>query len=197
VNLDLLEAMADTDATNPSVSGEIAKLLVFKIKPTTKLLDVLKKNIALGITDVPSLLILGEGYFANGKFIEAQRYWELAAAKEPDNFVALNNLASCLVAISAANVDRALELVTKAGTLAPNNPDILDTWGEVLALANRHREALTKFEMAIRLNVARIDIRRKLVAVYQALGMTEMVETQTKVIADLEKANAKNTVDAK
>jgi tetratricopeptide (TPR) repeat protein len=197
VNLDLLETMADTDATNPSVSSEIAKLLVFKIKPTTKLLDVLRKNIALGITDVPSLLILGEGYFANGNFIEAQRYWELAVTKEPDNFVALNNLASCLVAISASNVDRALELVTKAGTLAQNNPDVLDTWGEVLALANRHREAITKFEMAIRLNVARIDIRRKLVAAYEALGMTEMAESQTKVIADLEKANAKNPAEAK
>ena len=198
-NLDLLETMADTDATNPNVSGEIAKLLVFKIKPTTKLLGVLKNHVALGIMDVPSLLILGEGHFANANFIEAERYWEMAVAKEPDNFVALNNLASCLVAISASNVDRALKLINKAGTLAPSNPDVLDTWGEVLALANRHREAVNKFEMAIRLDVARvrIDIRRKLVASYQALGMTEMAESQSKVIADLERSNAKTPVEAK
>jgi len=187
-NLNLLEAMADTDPTNPNVSGEIAKLLVLKVKPTTKLLAVLKDQITRDIIGVPSLLLLGEGHFVNGNFTEAQKYWELALVKEPDNFAALNNLASCLIAISSSHVDRALELVTKAIAIAPGNPDVLDTWGEVLVLANRPKEAINKFELAIRLDLGRIETRQKLVAAYKALGMLDDAEQQTKVIAEMEQS---------
>ncbi len=91
-------------------------------------------------------------------------YWELAIAKDPDNFVVLNNLASCLVTLSESNVERSLELVSRADSLAPNNADILDTWGEVLAIANRTKEAINKFELAIRIDGKRIETRQKLIA---------------------------------
>ena len=197
VKLDLLEAMAETDGTNPRVSTEIAELLSLEVKPTKKLMDVLKNQITLGIADVPALLIMGEKFFIAGNFSEAQKYWELAVAKEPDNFAALNNLASCLIAISSSNVERALELVSRAATNAPNNANILDTWGEVLALADRHQEAINKFELAIRNEAGRIDIRRKLLASYKALKMTEMAELQSKVIVELEQSNATTTPEVK
>jgi len=196
-NLNFLEAMADTDPTNPNVSGEIAKLLVFKVKPTKRLLDVLKDQIARDIIDVPSLLLLGQGHFVNSNFTEAQRYWELAVAKEPDNFAALNNLASCLIAISSSHVDRALELVTKASAIAPSNADVLDTWGEVLVLANRPKEAINKFELAIRLDLGRMETRQKLVSAYKILGMMADAEQQSKVIATMEESNTRTPLDAK
>ena len=196
-NLDLLEAMADTDPTNPNLSGEIAKLLVFKVKPTEKLLEVLKDQITRDIIGVPSLLMLGEGHFVNSNFKEAQKYWELALVKEPDNYAALNNLASCLIALSSSHVDRALELVAKASAIAPTDPNVLDTWGEVLVLANRPKEAINKFELAIRLDRGRIETRQKLVAAYKALGMIADAEQQSKVIAEMEQSNARTPLEAK
>ena len=189
-DLTLLERVADTDPSNPNLSNEIARLLPFKVKPTTKLMDLLRSQIRLGITGAPSLLLLGETAYEGGDLKEAQRYWELAIAKDPDNFGALNNLAFCLVAISASNAERSLELVSRANSISPNNADILDTWGEILAIANRTKEAVNKFERAIRIDINRIETRRKLIAAYEALGMSELAEA-AKVILSKEADNAK------
>lgn len=191
VDLSLLEKMADTEPANPNVSNEIARLLPFKVKPTKKLLDVLKSQIGLGITSAPCLLLLGESAYAVGNLEEAQRYWELAIAKDPENFSALNNLAFCLATLSATHVERSLELVIKANALSQNNADILDTWGEVLTIANRPKQAVNKFELAIRIDRNRVETRRKLVVAYETLGMREMAEAQSKVILSIEAANAK------
>ena len=191
VDLNLLEEMAATDPANPNVSSEIAKLIPFKVKPTKKLLDVLRSQIGLGIATAPSLLLLGESAYAAGNLEEAQRYWELAIGKDPENFSALNNLAFCLAMLSSSNVERSLELVSKANSISPNNADILDTWGEVLAIANRPKEAVNKFELAIRIDRNRIETHRKLLVAYRALGMSEMAEDKSKVILKIEAANAK------
>jgi len=132
MDLSLLERMVETDPHNPSFSSEIANFLDHKVTPTKKLIEALKKQIELGITSVPSLLLIGKGYFSIGNLKEAQKHWELAIAKEPENAIGLNNLATCLIAISASNADRAIDMVSKANSISPNNADILDTWGEAL-----------------------------------------------------------------
>ncbi len=195
MDLTLLEKMVETDPLNPSVSSEIAKLLPYKVKPTEKLMEALKKQMELGITSVPSLLLIGEAYFSVGNLQEAQNYWELAIAKEPDNYAGLNNLASCLIASSASNVDRAIELVSKANSISPNNANILDTWGEALLVAKRPKEAVNKLELAIRIDKDRIDTRKKLINAYEALGMQEMAEAQAKVVLAIEKAHSNATLE--
>ncbi len=195
-DLTLLERVADTDPSNPNVSTEVAKLLSFEVKPTKKLMDVLRSQMGLGITGAPSLTMLGESAYSDGKSKEAQRYWEMAVAKDPNNFAALNNLAFCLATLSASNVERSLELVSLANALSPNNADILDTWGTVLVIANRTKEALNKFELAIRIDGNRIETRQKLIAAYETLGMTEMSEA-AKVILSKEAANAKKLLQNK
>lgn len=193
MDLSLLEKMVETDPFNPSFSSEIAKLLAYKVKPTKKLMESFKKQIELGITSVPSLLMIGEGYFSIGNLKEAQRYWELAIAKEPDNVNGLNNLATCLIAISASNAERAIDLVSKANSISPNNADILDTWGEALLAAQRPKEAVNKLELAIRIDNNRIDTRNKLITAYEALGMKAMSEAQSKVLRSIEDAQSKAT----
>lgn len=195
MDLSLLERMVETDPLNPSFSSEIAKLLAYKVKPTKKLMESLKKQIELGITSVPSLLLIGEGYFSLGNLKEAQKYWEMAIAKEPENVNGLNNLATCLIAISASNADRAIELVSKASSLSSNNADILDTWGEALLAAQRPKEAVNKLELAIRIDNSRMDTRSKLVTAYEALGMKAMAEAQSKVLRSIEDAQTKATLE--
>jgi tetratricopeptide (TPR) repeat protein len=139
--------------------------------------------------------MLGEGYFSAGNLKEAQRYWELAIAKEPDNVSGLNNLATCLLAISGSNAERAIDLVCKADSISPNNADILDTWGEALLAAQRPKEAVNKLEMAVRIDNNRIDTRNKLITAYDALGMKAMSEAQSRVLRSIEEAQSNATLD--
>jgi|GEM_PF-904170 len=193
VDLVLLEKAADSDVSNPNVSIEIAKLLPFKIRPTKKILDALKKQIELGVVGVPSLLMLGDGYFAVGNLNEAKLYWEMAYKKEPNNINALNNLAYCLASLSPSNVEQALELLERAITLSPNNPEILDSWGFVLMVGVRPKEAINKYEMAIRQDGKRLDTRKRLREAYEAVGLNDMVAAQNRIIQSMELANVQSS----
>ncbi len=195
LELPLLEKAAESDSENPAISSEIAALLQYNLKPTKAILEVLKKQIELKIVSVPSLLIIGEEYFKKGELKGAQYYWELAFNKEPENFTVLNNLATCLVAIAPSNAERALVLVTKAIAISPNNADILDTWGDVLVAAKRPKEAINKYELAIRKDKVRLDTRRKLVVVYQSLGMIADANAQLKEIQRLELVIEKELIE--
>ena len=188
VNLSLLEKASDSDPSNPNISSEVAKLMAIKTKPTKKLLDTFQSQVKSGIASASCHLIVAEKFFAKGKLQEAREHWELAVQKEPRNVTALNNLANCLTAISLSNIDRSIELVSMADALSPNNVDILDTWGEVSMLANRPQDAVNKFERAIRNDTNRIDIRKKLVAAYRAVGLNEMAKTQMQLVQNLESA---------
>ncbi|MCY2986027.1 MAG: hypothetical protein NTY15_20550 [Planctomycetota bacterium] len=192
VDLSLLEVMADTDPENPTVSSEIANLLTYKVIPTQKLLDVFKKQVADGVCSISSLLVLGDVNYKTGNLKEAERYWALAVEKEPNNPVALNNLAICLVELSSENAERAMELVVQANEQSPDDANVLDTWGLVLMAANRPKEAVNKLERAIQTNPERIETRRKLKTVYESLGMKEMAELQVKQVQRLEESAAKN-----
>ena len=194
LDLSLLEKAAESDSENPAISSEIAGLLQYNVRlpEASKLLEVMKKQIALNIVSVPSLLIIGEEYFKKGELKNAQYFWELAFNKEPENFTVLNNLATCLVAIAPSNAERALELVTKAIAISPNNADILDTWGEVLVAAKRPKEAINKYELAIRKDTNRLDTRKKYLAVLLSLGMDEDARVQEKIIREMELANSKS-----
>lgn len=191
MDLGLLEAMAETDPENPTISSEIANLLRYKVRPTKKLMDTLKKQMALGVTSVPSLLMLGEEYFGILNFKEAERYWGLALAKDPNNFIVLNNMANCLIEISPSNAENALGLIVRADSLSPNNAEILDTWGRALMMADRPKEAVNKLERVLRLDQERVGTRRMLRSVYDSLGMKEMSEIQAKLIKAMEESVSK------
>ncbi len=195
LDLVLLETAADTDPINPSISSAIAMLLRYGKRPSPKLISILKSQIDLRIVSVPSLLLFGEEFYARGNFEAAKKYWEAALEKEPENFQALNNLATCLIALSPSNADRAIEMVSKANSILPNNADIFDTWGEALLAAKRSQEAINKFEMAIRINPKRVETRKKLVLAYEASGMSEMIKYQEEAIRRIEALKAKQKSD--
>lgn len=185
-NLSLLERVADTDPSNPNISEEIAKLLPLKIKPTKKLMDVLKKQIDMGITNVSTHILLAEEFFSLGNTKDAIKNWEQALNKDPSNIGAMNDLALCWVKASEKNTDRSLELLNRALSLTPGNSEILDSLGDVLMIAQRPKDAINKFELAIRNDNSRIETRKKLVKAYQANGMDDMAKALSTVIQKME-----------
>ena len=186
-DLTQLEKAAEANPLNPNISDEIAKLLTLRIKPTKRLLEILKIQIEAGITTSAAHIYLAEGYFEFGNTKEAIKNWELALAKDPNNIGALNNLALVLAKISSANVERSISLLNKALSLSPGNAEILDSLGDVLMIAKRPKDAINKFELSIRNDVSRIKTRKKLVEAYQLNGMVDMADSLNKVIKKLEK----------
>lgn len=192
-----LEKAGEADPLNPNISGEIAQLLPLKIKPSKKLLDILKQQIEAGITSVSAHILLAEGYFAFGNMKEAMRNWDFALTKDPDNIGALNNLALVLAKTSDANVERSLNMLNKALSLSPGNAEILDSLGDVLMIARRPKDAVNKYELSIKNDMKRNETRKKLLVAYEANGMDDMANTLRRVIQQIEKDEEKEKAKLK
>ena len=193
----LLEKAAETDPSNPAISSEIANLLRLKLNASQKLLDVLRKQLREGVSSVETHITLAEAMFVAGQTKEAMKNWEIAIRKDPNNLGVLNNYSLCLAKDSESNVPRSLEMLSKAVSLAPNNAEIMDTLGDVLMIAKRPQDAITKYELAVRYDKSRISTRRKLVAAYRSIGMDGMADTFEGVIKDMEAAAKKDAPAAK
>ncbi|XZE36748.1 tetratricopeptide repeat protein [Pirellulaceae bacterium SH501] len=185
-DLSLLESAADADPDDPKISEQIAKLLRRNIKPTKRIVDILRKQIDDGITTAEAHSMLADGYYMLGNEKEAIKNWELALSKNPKDASACNNLALCLAKSSTDNLPQSLELVARAQSIAPNNAEILDTFGEILMMAGRAKEAINKFEQSIKLDSGRIGTRKKLVTAYEAAGLPELAKAQSEIVQSME-----------
>ncbi len=193
----LLEKAAETAPDNPNISIEIAKLLPMGIQSTKKLIDILKKQIHQDIVVAQAYMYLAEGYFGSGNIKEAIRNWEVALQKDARNTSAMNNLALALARTNPADLDRPFELLQLALSLAPSKPEILDSLGDVLMIANRPKEAINKYEMTIRQDKSRLSTRKKMVDAYRAIGMEDEAVAQSKVIQSMiEAAEIEKSKDA-
>lgn len=94
---------------------------------------------------------LGDAYFATNQMIEGKSSYEMALNFSPSNISILNNFAYNL-ASKKNSLDRAEELVKKALILAPNQANIIDTYGFVLFQKNDFKAAKVYFEQAVELN---------------------------------------------
>ncbi len=189
-DISLLEKAAETDPSNPNISFEIAKLLPLRVKPSKELLELLRKHIESGITNAAAHVLLAEGFYAFENFKEAIKNWELALIKDPSNIGTMNNLALVLARTSETNIDRSLSILNKALSLSPTNAELLDSLGDVYLIANKPKEAINKYELAIRNDPRRIETQKKLLHAYQLNGMVDMAKTLSNEIEKKELAKA-------
>jgi Flp pilus assembly protein TadD len=83
-----------------------------------------------------------------GKMSEAHDLYTKVLALEPENPLALNNLAY-LNADSGKNLDQAMTFAQRAKQKAPDNPDVSDTLGYVYYQKNLNSEALRIFRQNV------------------------------------------------
>lgn len=88
---------------------------------------------------------LASYYQSAGKMQDAETQYRIALKDSPDNPVVLNNLAFL---VGKKSVAQALPLAEKAHRLAPNNPQIMDTYGWLLMRQNHPEEALPLLQKA-------------------------------------------------
>ncbi len=93
-------------------------------------------------------LILGMSFQEDGEDEAAIAAYEVAYRRDPDNIVALNNLAWLY---QDSDPERALEMAARAAELYPENADVLDTFGWILLKQNDRAGAVQLLERALEL----------------------------------------------
>jgi putative PEP-CTERM system TPR-repeat lipoprotein len=109
--------------------------------------------------DAGYLVFLGSAAARTGDHAAAEMRYRQAVAAQPENAVALNNLAWSLMQQKKPG---GLELAEKANTLAPNQPAFLDTLAMALAAAGKSTEAVGLQRRAVSLQPDAHDLRLNL-----------------------------------
>jgi tetratricopeptide (TPR) repeat protein len=195
-NLNLLNAALAADPTNPLLGEEVALLQPMGIKPDDQLIQTLQKQLAAGTATAITHVLLGNAYYARNDLKKAQIHWELALGQDPNCILAINNLAMAMALKEKPDFDRAMELVDRALTITKDNPEVLDSKGEILALMGKHLDAIPFFENAIRLGPYRVLTREKLARSYDAAGLQEQSQAQWDVIEKIKTQVKKNQEEA-
>lgn len=183
-DMSLIELAAEADPNNPRISEQITKLLRQGVSPNKKVLAILRTQIEAGVTTSEAHSLLAEGFYAKGNEAEAIKNWNIALTKNPNDVLACNNLALCLAKKGESELPQALELIERAFSNSPDNAEILDSYGEILYIAKRPKEAINKLEKALKIDPARLGTRKKLIDAYQAAGMNEMVKAQKQLLQE-------------
>ncbi|WP_295006597.1 XrtA/PEP-CTERM system TPR-repeat protein PrsT [uncultured Dechloromonas sp.] len=114
--------------------------------------------------NVPGLALAANRASAQGDYKEAAKHLEKIVKKDPNNPVALNDLAWALV---MSKDSRALDLASKASSLAPKSANALDTLSQAQLNGNQRGEAIATARKALALDaksgVVRVHLAEMLV----------------------------------
>eukprot|EP01041_Mallomonas_annulata_P015584 gene15583-biopygen8429 len=123
------------------------------------------RDITTNPNDAAIPLYLGDRATASNQSNEAQRQYDRVLALQPNNALALNNMAWVAGKLGRAD---AVTLAEKANEVAPNQPAFMDTLALLLSEKNEHARALTLQKKAVelqpnaplfKLNLAKIHIK--------------------------------------
>jgi tetratricopeptide (TPR) repeat protein len=92
------------------------------------------------------LSALGLVYSEAGRIKESRQAYEACLKINPNNALVLNNLAFLLADGSPSDIDQALNYAQKARGLAPNTPEISDSYGWILLKKGLAEQALPVFK---------------------------------------------------
>ena len=91
----------------------------------------------------------GLRFHQQGRLVDAERLYAEVLQQEPASVDALHLLG--VVAVQSHQIDRGIDLLTKAIGLNPNSAPPYNDLGKVLSALERHEQALASFERAIAL----------------------------------------------
>jgi len=141
---------------------------------TTKALEHLERSYKLDPRDLNTLSTLALTYEGLKRYEDCDRIYEEALKLEPNSALLLNNYGYSL-ADRGVQLDRALEMATKAVDQEPENPSYLDTLGWVYFRLGRYPEAAIYIERAVKGEASAV-IHEHLGDVYSKLGKPELAQ---------------------
>ena len=111
-----------------------------------KMADFTRQWVEASPTSAAANLARANALLAQQDEVGAVAHYERVLEQDQNHLTALNNLAW---ALRDANTARALELASRAVELAPENPNVRDTYGWLLHLNGEHTLALNHIEKAL------------------------------------------------
>ncbi len=122
------------------------------MKPTPEQIRVVETWVKKASTDNPNKIVLhmhlADIYDLRGDMVDAESEWKLILQKDPDNIVALNNLAWSL-AHRVGDEAQALPLIEAAVKSQGRRADLLDTRGVVQLSLGKVDAALADFKESV------------------------------------------------
>jgi tetratricopeptide (TPR) repeat protein len=121
-------------------------------------------------------LVLGTNAAQEGNMALAKMHLEQAYRLEPQASVVLNNLAWVLARQDPPQYEEALMLASEALDRSPNNAEIRETRGQILARMERWSEALVDLELALGKMPDNAALHKTVAEAYSKLGNDSMAE---------------------
>jgi tetratricopeptide (TPR) repeat protein len=185
LEIDLLIEAAEVDPLNPGVGESVASLTQFKLRPPAQIVDIMRSQVAEGQATATTYMILANAAHRNERWDQAIGYWEQAVEKDSNNLNATNNLAVAITRHQPERIDYAIELIEELSSQLPPQPELLDSYGEILMAAGEYAEAITKLEQSLALDKSRINTRERLANAYDEIGLNESADVQRQLIQAL------------
>lgn len=117
--------------------------------------------------DVVFYLHLGDMALVRKDYPVAETIYQSLLKAQPDNAVALNNLAWVMGQLKK---DGSVTYAEKANALMPNQPDFMDTWAMLLADGSDYPKAIDLLTQALKLQPSNPRLRLNLAKVYVKSG---------------------------
>ena len=132
--------------------------------------------------DAAFMFHLGDDAMARKDFVTAEKRYAAVVALQPDNAVALNNLAWTSGKLGK---DGALALAEKANSLVPNQPALMDTWAMLLSAKGDHGRALELQTKVVTLQPNNNLFRLNLAKVYVGAGKKDLARKELELLDKL------------
>lgn len=185
VGLEDLEQAMSWNPANTQVADLVSQLMAFQGENRERIGQMLRRQIIDGRGVAVTHVLLANESILVGNIDAALPHLEIAYLHFPNALNVLNNLALCLATATKPDLARAEELINKAIKIGGESEELMDSRGQILALAGKDLEAIRSFEKAIALAPKRIRTRERLVGLYAKVGMQDMIAPQQKAIDEI------------
>ncbi len=182
VGLEDIERSMFWNPANTQLADLISQLMAYQQDQREPISALLKQQVSRGEGVALTHILLANESIIEGQIEAAIPHLEIAYRHYPDALNVLNNLSLALATAKTPDLARAEELIDKAVKLGGEAPELMDTRGQVLALAGKDLDAIRSYEKAVALSPNRIKTRERLIAIYPRVGLDEMIAPQVEAI---------------
>ena len=181
--LELLQKALFGSPDNPDALIRLAAIVRSSEDEGKAARSILKDALARGVAPWTVHAILGTSAASEARWDEARLHLEQAHRLNPRLPALLNNLAWALAHCDPPELERALAVASSAVELAPTNPHVRETRGQIFTRLAKWEEARADLELALPQVRSHQRLHETLAEVYRQLGDQEMSEKHA-VLAD-------------
>jgi tetratricopeptide (TPR) repeat protein len=181
----LLEEAAALAPNDPRVVERLAQLTRTGSAARDEARRLLRSIVASGRPTAAAHLLLGAIAAEDGEVDAAETHFELGLELRPETLGLMNNLAWVLAHAESPDLERALQLIDIVHEKAPDNPEVLETRGQILAKLGQWRQCIVDLEKARPSMPERGRVHETLALAYENIGDQELADVHRQLAEKL------------